>query len=604
MTEEQTYSSETGIQSILSNLYARLTCWQDFNQDSESYDMCRWDEALNNSQYWSFATNPGTNYRVLYDYGFIRELNIHLRNLETISKGSINEDNRRYYVAEARWLRAYTYFKMVESLGGVPLVTDVTEYTEDPTKLAVPRDKESAVYDFIISEMDAIKSEMGNSTVRTRATKAAALALKCRAALYAGTLAYNHDKSEYLNLNLPSGATGIDKSLAQDYLQACLSAAREIEQLGSYELYKKNSNLSDNYADLFVSAYSSNPEWIFCKAYDGVNVSNYFTARAIPRSVSASDLNKTTCQINPVLNLVNCYERLSTKSVEDIDAYVGEEQLEDMTITSSSMQYNLYDNPEDIFADRDPRLAGTILTPGSKFRGQALDLQAGLAVSTATGYDFKSVTKKTELANANTYEGQKMTGADGPMREDQSNVYISHTGFLLRKYVDPTTGSELNGESSVSYVVFRLGEVLLNAAEAAFYLGDKETALSYINQVRERAGGADFKLTASELTLDRIMNERRVELAFEDHRWIDMKRWRIADEYWKDDINSPTASVYVLWPYKIYNPGGADDGKWIFRKMRAMHRVNDGTIAFDRSMYYSAYPQTEGNPNTEKNPNQ
>jgi hypothetical protein len=83
-----------------------------------------------------------------------------------------------------------------------------------------------------------------------------------------------------------------------------------------------------------------------------------------------------------------------------------------------------------------------------------------------------------------------------------------------------------------------------------------------------------------------------------------MKRWRDADEYWKYDVNSPTASLYVLWPYRIYDPGKNDDGKWIFRKMRVGHRANNGTISFDRSMYYSSYPMNEGNPYIEKNPNQ
>jgi hypothetical protein len=604
MSESDTYSDEAGIRSVVANLYSRMVNWQDFGFDSESYDMCRWDEAINNSQYWAFATNADQNYRVTYDYTYIRELNLHIQNLTNLSNGKIPDDSRKYYLAEARWLRAYYYFKMVVQLGGVPLITDVTEYTSDPTSLAKPRNTEAEIYDFIISEMDAIKDDFGSSTVKTRATKAAALALKCRAALYAGTLAVNYNKSATLNLNLSSGATGISSDKASTYLHECLDACKEIEAIGSYSLFKKNSDYAENYANIFVSDYSTNPEIILCKAYDGVNVTNYFTSRAIPRSVSKADLNKTSCQVNPILNLVNSYEKLSTKTKEDIDAYVGDEQVEDMASSSSTLSYNVYDHPEDAFVDRDPRLKGTVLYPGSSFRDQELDLRAGLAIPSGNGYIFKSAASKTALSSNNEYEGQQMTGVDGPLRDGQPNYYISHTGFLLRKYVDPTAGSELNGVSTVPYIFFRYGEVLLNAAEAAYYLGDKATALSYINQIRERAGGTKFKLTEEELTLDRIKNERRVELSFEDHRYEDMKRWRDADEYWKYDVNSPTASLYVLWPYRIYDPGKNDDGKWIFRKMRVGHRANNGTISFDRSMYYSSYPMNEGNPYIEKNPNQ
>lgn len=207
-TENQAYTSETGLNSIAANFYGRMKYWQDFGTDGDSYDLTRWDEASNNSQYWNFAGNVGTDYRNFYDYAFIRELNLHIRNLNTVSAGSIAVDKLKYFQAEARYFRAYTYFKMVVQYGGVPLVTEVTEYMEDPTPLAVPRNKESEIYDFIISEMDAIKEDFGTARVKTRATKGAAMALKCRAALYAGTLAYNYDKSATKTLNLSSGCYG------------------------------------------------------------------------------------------------------------------------------------------------------------------------------------------------------------------------------------------------------------------------------------------------------------------------------------------------------------------------------------------------------------
>src|SRR5690606_27933511 len=119
--------------------------------------------------------------------------------------------------------------------------------------------------------------------------------------------------------------------------------------------------------------------------------------------------------------------------------------------------------------------------------------------------------------------------------------YTSHTGFMLRKFLDPDPGSESAGKSDVPYVVFRYGEMLLNAAEAAFELNMPDAALGYINEVRARAGGDAFKLTAAELTRERIRNERRVELAGEDHRFYDAKRWRIADEIWNGSLNNSTA---------------------------------------------------------------
>ena len=346
-----------------------------------------------------------------------------------------------------------------------------------------------------------------------------------------------------------------------------------------------------------------------------MNVKNNFTTRALTRKLIRSSNNKAGCQVNPVLNLVNDYEMLNTHEMKEMDAYVGDEVIEDMNAYTSTYKYNLYDKPEDIFAGRDPRLAGTVLYPGSTFRGTAVDLQAGLAIPTADGYQFE-VARTIGEVDSRMYEGQKVTGEDGPLRGDDgsSNWYISHSGFLLRKFVDTATGSEINGQSSVPYIVFRFGEALLNAAEAAFYLNElgvasyngrstKAIALDYINRVRQRAGGDVFKLTENELTFDRIVNERRVELAFEDHRYEDLKRWRVADEVWYNDQANESATIYVLWPYKIYAPGTPEDGKWIYRKMKAQNRASNAILYFDNKMYYNAYPMNEGNPNIEKNPN-
>lgn len=610
MSSEDAYSSDAGITSIASNFYSRMKYWQDFSTEEFPYDMSRWDESSDNSQYWSKAGNVDANYRSYYDYTLVRELNLHIKNLETISKGKVSERNYQYYLSEARFLRAFVYFRMVTQNGGVPLITEPQEYTDDPITLAKPRNKESEIYDFIIDEMDASLAGFSNASSKTRATKDAALALKCRAALYAGTLAYNFDKSAEKALNLASGATGIDKNLAVDYLKKCLDAVAELETMG-YSLYKKDADYAKNYADAFVATLETNPEIIFCKAYDGVNVQNDFTMWNIPRSQAVAD--KSGAQVNPVLNLVNDYELVATHAKEDLDAYVGEEVVESMSSMSSTQKYIVYDKIDDIFAGRDPRLAGTVLYPGSSFRNKSVDLQAGLAIPTADGYEFKSAKTITEVATAN-YNGVKLTGTDGPLCDGDGNWYISHTGFLLRKYVDKRAGSEINGASQVPYIIFRYGEMLLNGAEAAFYLeqlgvqsyngkGMKDLALYYINQIRNRAAGAVFEINASELTFDRIMNERRVELAFEDHRYYDLKRWRLADELWHYDVESPTAGIYVLWPYKIYAPGTENDGKWIYRKMKAMHRANNATISFDNTMYYNLYPMDDGNPYIEKNPN-
>ena len=623
ISTEDIYSSEQGINSIVANLYSRLRYEQDFQTDSESYDLCRWDEATNYSQYWTSSGNVGIDYRSYYDYTLVREVNLHIESLKQYAN-HLSEEQFKYYIAEARFIRAMVYFTLVSRMGGVPIIEETMEYVDDPSTLMRKRDKESDVYDFILSEIDKIKNDLdvrpsGGTITKSRATKGSVLALKSRAALYAGSMGYNHKRNVEKGLDLPSGATGIPAERANDYLQQCLDALKELDEMNYYSLYQGDANLSDNYYKIFTDNTAANKEIIFYKAYDSVNVLNYFTQRALPRSQTSID--KSGAQINPVLNLVNAYELLDTHEVKPIEAYNGEQAVEMLDETKSSLDYKVFDHPEDIFVGRDPRLAGTILYPGSSFRDSPLDLQAGLAILEPDGsYTFEVASSVANIATTFHGDGDermKVTGADGPFRVLEGNWYITHTGFLLRKFVDSASGSETQGESTVPYIVFRYGEMLLNAAEAAFLLNQngvatydgqdtKALALDCINKIRERAGGETFKLTDAELTFDRIMNERRVELAFEDHRYNDLKRWRIADEVWDGDRENETAVLYALWPYRIYAPNNENHGKWIYRIVRAENRgstTDPGLpIKFDLGMYYASYPMNEGNTLIEKNP--
>ncbi|HEU0228717.1 MAG TPA: RagB/SusD family nutrient uptake outer membrane protein, partial [Arachidicoccus soli] len=138
----------------------------------------------------------------------------------------------------------------------------------------------------------------------------------------------------------------------------------------------------------------------------------------------------------------------------------------------------------------------------------------------------------------------------------------------------------------------------------------------YLNQVRLRAG-LTIPLTPSEITFDRIVHERRVELAFEGHELFDNKRWRIADKVWNGQqisaqdlfnnigkASAPNTMIYGMWPYKIYQPGSINDGKWIYKVLKP----NEVTAAhnFQLGNYYSQIDQgiLSNNSKLVKNPNQ
>jgi hypothetical protein len=533
----------------------------------------------------------------LWDYGYVRDLNVFIKRGQESTQLSAADKDR--FLAEARFIRAGLYFEMVKRMGGVPLITTPLEYnySGDPTYLQSARAKESEIYDFVISELEAVKAVLpDNASTQSRATKAAALAMESRAALYAGSIA----KYGTSQLSLPGGEVGIPSAMANGYFTKALNAAKEIINGGKYSLYKKNPNLSENFASLFTDK-GSNPEVIFAKDFKlKTNKVHGFTIDNQPRS-SAEEAQGG--RLNPSLNLVQSFEKLD-------NTYAS------FALTDGAGNPVYYTGVTDIFAGRDARLAGTVILPGTQFKGKTVDIWAGYQLANGTivtGDNFAQ--SKTNVLPGNPGSVQ-VVGGDGPV---DGLEFSAQSGFYVRKYLDPAAGSgQIGTRSEVWWIRYRYAEVLLNAAEAAFQLGDLGAAADFIKPVRDRAG-LTTALTAADITFDRIVHERKVEFAFEGHELWDMKRWRLADKVWNgnnmsaaDFINASnigsstrtSTQVFGLWPYKYYDPGNANHLKYIFKvikpsRVTAAHRFRLGN-------YYSLIGQNvlNGNPKIVRNPNQ
>lgn len=592
--EEQVWNDPKMITGLLANYYDRLPYHTDLNhgsngdanavnregwQDFAAYDEAMWsnnDDARNN-----ILSYPVDRWR-LWDYGLIRDINLALENIQTYAV-KLSDGQKAQFSAELRFLRAVVYFEHVKRMGGVPLVTKQLIYNFDgnPSALQQPRNKEEEVYDFIASELDAVKDALGNGTSNTRANKFTALAVKSRAMLYAASIAkYNNKMAS--PISTPGGEVGIPASRANDYYTKSLAASEEIITSGSYELYKSNPDKGVNFYEA-ITKKSANREVIWAQDFlVSKDKRHGFTYDNIARNVREDNLSSSS--ITPSLNLVEDYEYLDGTSGELKNRNAG------------NTDYVYYDKLQDIFANKDARLYGTVIYPGTSFRGSEVQIQAGVKVWDNATNAFKTV--ESNVLGSTYDDGGLLTGASGPQR---SQTEVSNTGFYLRKYVDQTAMSSTRGiRSDMWWVRFRLGEIYLNAAEAAFELGQNATALKYINTLRERAGFPANSLKT--LTLERIQNERRVELAFEDHRVWDLKRWRIAHEVWNGNVSNPDAVIYALYPYRVVRPGHATHGKYVFDKLVAP-RFRAPRF-FQMGNYYSAIQQNiiDNNPKIIRNP--
>lgn len=576
ITDEQLWNDPKLVTSHLANYYDRLPSFHGvFNTggmteiDDAMWSGTRDQNGKNDFQY-------GSDYGRYWDYGFIRDLNLSLESIDQYST-KLTTEQKSLFKAEMRFIRAFVYFEMVKRMGGVPIVTKqlIYDFSGDPTPLQIPRAKEHEVYDFIYSEMEAIKGDLGgNNDIKTRANKYTALALESRAMLYAASIA-KYNSLMAAPISTPGGEVGIPAAMATDYYNKSLTASKEIMS-GPYALFNENPDKGGNFYDMLNK--KTGREVIFAKDFAvGLKV-HRFTYDNVVKSMTED--NEASSAISPSLSLVESFDYLDgTKgTLRDKDG---------------SGNYIPYTNPMDIFSGKDGRLFGTVIYPGTTFKNSPVRIQAGVAVWNNGSYQFSTA---AELGKIYT-DGQTWTGFDGP-KDDA--VDVSNTGFYIRKMVSDAPAASTRGTSAANWWPwFRLGEIYLNAAEAAFELGKPE-ALGYVNAIRERAGFPANSLTA--LTNNIIRNERRVELAFEDHRYFDLKRWRIAHIVWDGAETDPNAVVMGLYSYRVIRPGHPDNGKYIYARVRPT-RFRRARF-FRMTNYYSSIDQNvlNNNPKIVRNP--
>lgn len=572
LTDDQIFSSEAGINTYLAEVYRKLPI-EDFTYRPGGRDG---QSGFNLHHEWEHFWHAGAACGELvgpwggmdigggfgyWPYGDIRAVNYFLETLPKYSaKYAGNKMNE--LLGEAYFLRAYYYFALAKRYGGIPIVAVLQNYPQQSVEeLQVPRNTELAVWDFIAEDLDKAISMMPESSVSGKANKYAAAALKSRAMLYAGSIA------KYGSVNFvdgdarAQGFVGIPADKADAYFTKASDAAKLLE--GHYSLYQKNPNKELNFADLFLD--NSSPENILVRDYSiPGRTAHSWDATMSPRTMTANALSRAY----PTLEFVERFAALS--------------------VTAPDGTPKRYDDLSGILAGLEPRLLGSVYFPGATLRGIKFDTQRGLYQS-FTGTADAEVAKQSGdrayiLAGGPdaTFQGRQIIGLTGIRTAGDE---YTRTGFYVRKYVDykrPQAEVDLF-TSTTHWIEFRYAEVLLNRAEAAIETGHPDDALICMNQIRDRAGAPAF--TLGDMTVATVRNERCKELAFENHYWWDLKRWRTSD------VVLNNARFKGLMPYYILS-----ESKYIFLKEPETFGRN---YNFDKRFYYEPIPGGE----LGKNPN-
>lgn len=425
-------------------------------------------------------TSSGVSSELDYwKYYIVRDCNYFI---EQLQNSPLDQEIIDQKVSEVRFLRAYVYFQMVIRYGGVPIITKAQSVDASEEEIFVPRDSEKAVYDFIISETTDLAQILPSeyeAKDKGRPTKWAALALQSRTALFAASIAkYGHQQI--------NGLLGFPASDVEHYAKISYDASKAIINDGIHSLYEKYTDPVENFQNLFLDESDDNKEVIMPVVYDySKNRAHAFTQRSMPH-----DFNGTWASMWYLYDFVERFEFADGSPGTSISR---------AQLTSQEW------SPEELFGNRDARFRASVFYPESPWKGG------------------KTLFHSKTIRGGKTYNSG--TTEDGwPYMASNRNTV--RTGFMVRKRCNENMDTEPVINDDTDYIVFRLGEIYLNLAEAAYYRGYTDEALGALNRVRQRAAMPPKE----EITEPILQNERLVELTWENQSYWDIRRWRIAQD--------------------------------------------------------------------------
>lgn len=501
ISEEVVWGDESLIKAYHNGLYNSIlhgfTIHMQSKATDEAYCAIGWDignvprGALNPDNVGSVSNSHWTGGGNLYywnsGFQFIRKINVFLEQMA--DEQALEFEDKPRMIAEAKFLRGYIYFSLIERFGGVPIVRETYNLGEEQV---FSRNTFEECVEFIDEDLaeaipglparyDATDANFG------RATADACLALRSRLFLYAASPLFNPNND-----------------------QAKWQRAAD----ASEALFASGYELHPDYTTLFNQpAGSANNELIFVRPY--APVTNAF------HSAPMHNLNRRYgayggwwASNGPSQNLVDDYDMING---EPAHIYPGGIK----TVNPASG----YD-PQDPYSNRDPRFDATIIYDGSMYHG---DLHEMWVASDGESWGFDSYRQSGDNPRSN---------------------------YVLKKFM-PGEGVPLSWQEPFTnpWIIFRLGEIYLNYAEAMFELGDEPTCREYLSKVRARVGmpAIPDEVSGEELRR-RLYNERRIELAFEEHRYWDLRRWKLAMEVENQPIMGMDIIKDLSTGVKSYTP--------------------------------------------------
>lgn len=402
-----------------------------------------------------------------------------------IQKMNIDESKKNIMIGEAKFLRALMYFQLSNLFGGLPIYDESVDLNTEFVTLMKERSSLTDVQNFIIADLNFAVQNLPVSYDAKhygRATKGAAYALRGKVNLY---------------------------------MKKWTDAIKDFDEIVNNKSNNYAYSLSSNYASLFKQEGDASPEMIFSIQNLGGTGFPYGMPMAFYLG-SRSTFGSCWNSVMPSTRFADSFENKDGSPFNWDDYYPNYNNSNDAKKTAMMATHTngTFTHVPDtskirsIYANRDPRLAQSLIVPYSDYLGWNANQERNMKLVLATG------------VNENF----------GQIRNNRGWLT-----YMWRKFVPE---GNLKGaltdraHTPINFPIIRYADVLLMLAEAYNENGELAKAVAELNKVRTRSSmpglnsGAAFLAVSNKVDMQkRISHERKVELSVEGHRYFDLKRW-------------------------------------------------------------------------------
>jgi len=538
-----------------------------------------YDRAYRKINFGTWNASDVPYYQMDNLYNGIRECTIFMQNVDRCSDPLVTKDQLAQWKVQTRFMRAYYYFLLMRMYGPVFLLGDeLLDFTATTEELQRPRNTWDECVDYVVSELNACIADPAmtdgwrNTSEYGLATKGACEAVVARLQLYSARDLFNGNKL-YRNVKNPVTTDFPELSgvnlFPQDYkAEKWVTAARAAKKLIDNPLYKLyragNNNPYEDYCGVTLENWNSEIIWT-----DGNKNRYYWGVNSAPTScpftaygaVGPTQQQVDAYAMNNGRYPITGYDREGNPQI-DLESGYDSKEFDKSSWTYPSAGWSTYANysitAPNMYKNREPRFYVTVFFSGNYW----------LHGTTRTMTSFAK-------------------GANGNKSHDYPK-----SGYLLNRFFDHKQNQGTWG--TITFPVFRLGEMYLNFIESV--LEAKRLNVSYSEKaqyetlafelwddLRDRAGLPSIKTVypgaSTEEYIELCRKERRVELAFERHRYFDTRTWMIA----KETDGGPMYGMDTTFP--TVTADGTPDGYW--------NRVSFETRVFKDNHYLYPFSQRE-----------